>query len=219
MHNCSETQRMLIEIAFEENATGQRPSRVEEFSRCEFCSSEYESVRLSLKIVDQSFRATTPDEDFWSDYRQSLRRRLRDSVSAAATNGPSRHRARQLAQSLITASVRVPVLAAAALVLLTTLSVSLAIRARTLAPKTPPPTPNVVTRFVEVPVTHDRVITRIVYRERGQRTAGRWTRKADRDFPNTIASSQAAVVNSLVGFKPTQDVKLTIIKGSYREEK
>jgi len=211
MHNCNETRHRLIELAFEENSTGQCPSLAEEFKRCESCSSEYESVRLSLRIVDQSFRANTRDEDFWADYQQSLRRRLQDSVSVAAHHAPSRHRALHLAENLFTASVRIPVLAAAALALVITLSVGLAIRARTRVNETPV-TPNVVTRFVEVPVTQERVITRIVYRERAQRTAGRSPRRVDRP-------SQTAVENSLVGFKPTQDVNLTIIKGSYREEK
>jgi hypothetical protein len=81
------------------------------------------------------------------------------------------------------------------------------------------PQPIVVTKTVEVPVpretVRERVVTRVVYRERDRRQIS--AAKA-----NAIAARRnepAETPFSLIGFKPTNEVKLTIIKGSYRDEK
>jgi hypothetical protein len=82
-----------------------------------------------------------------------------------------------------------------------------------------PPQPIVVTKTVEVPVPQEtireRVVTRIVYRERDRRQYSRANVNAIAARRNQPAETQI----SLVGFKPTNEVKLTIIKGSYRDEK
>ena len=81
-------------------------------------------------------------------------------------------------------------------------------------PLSPPP-PIVVTKTVEVPVPQEKirekVVTRVVYRERDRR-------QPSRAKANAIAARRnepAETPISLVGFKPTNEVKLTIIKGSY----
>jgi hypothetical protein len=61
----------------------------------------------------------------------------------------------------------------------------------------------------------ERVVTRVVYRERDRRQPSRANINAIAARSNEPAETPI----SLVGFKPTNEVKLTIIKGSYRDEK
>jgi hypothetical protein len=73
---------------------------------------------------------------------------------------------------------------------------------------------SVVTRTVEVPVVQERVVTRVVYRER--RNASPQLAQKLRSLPREEASQGA---ESLAGFTPAHEPKLTIIKASYRDEK
>ena len=114
-------------------------------------------------------------------------------------------------------SIRVPVPLAAALLVFLGGSLVFALNSRRPISAEPP---IVVTRTAEVPVTQEtireKVVTRVVYRDRDRRQspgtrgnalAGRQTKPA------------AETPISLVGFKPTNEVNLTVIKGSYRDDK
>ena len=217
MHKCNETLRGLIDIAFDEAASGQRSSVAEELSQCDRCSSEYESMLRLLRTVDQRRRAGIPDEGFWIGYNQRLRRRLEDAAIDTTPSHAGWQSARHLAGRLFTTSVRVPVYVAIAVVTLIGVSVIVAIHARTASERGAAPV-MVVTKFVEAPVVQERIVTRVVYREHLARTVNRAAKRGDRKRPNPI-SDEASVAQSLVGFKPAQDVNLTIIKGSYREQK
>ena len=86
-----------------------------------------------------------------------------------------------------------------------------------------------VTKIVEVPVIKEKVVTRIVYVEASRRPRnapnyvndGNEGNDGDRaaviDVTNGVArvrSDPGSAAMSLAGFKPTDEVKLTIIKGS-----
>ena len=76
-------------------------------------------------------------------------------------------------------------------------------------------TPIIVTKTVEVPVIHEKTVTQVVYRKRDRREVA--SRNAN-DNPMAPRQNEATLV-SLSGFTPTNEVKLTIIKGSYQDEK
>jgi hypothetical protein len=86
--------------------------------------------------------------------------------------------------------------------------------------------PSIETRIVEVPVIHEKVVTRVVYVEKeGNRSRGganQMNREA-LNVTNRLASAgpdaAGKTAMSLMGFKPTDQVKLTVIKGSYQDEK
>ena len=82
------------------------------------------------------------------------------------------------------------------------------------------PPPIIVTNPVAVPVPHEttreKIVTRVVYRDRVRRQPLSATRNEIAVQRNEPA---AATPISLVGFKPTNEVKLTIIKGSGHDEK
>ena len=114
--------------------------------------------------------------------------------------------------SFFTASMQVPVPIAAILLLVLGATLVFTLRARR-SPVTAAPI--VVTKTVEVPVIHEKTVTQVVYRGRDRREVA--SRKANANLMVQRQSERAPV--SLYGFTPTNEVKLTIIKGSYQDEK
>jgi hypothetical protein len=122
-------------------------------------------------------------------------------------------------------SIPVPALAAAfVLLVLVPLAVAVravAVRAKLPAQVTSPPAREALPdRIVEVPVYKDRVVTRVVYVERAQRRdeARSAATTAAQSSTRTEARAAEAIKGrartaSMAGFKPADDVKLTIIKG------
>jgi hypothetical protein len=134
-------------------------------------------------------------------------------------------RLRNLLPGLATASVSVPVPVAAIVIVLFGLSIVFAMhsRRRSITEPLSGPTP-LVTRTVEVPVIRERIVTQVVYRDRSRRIISDIARmeKTARTESKVTDRRNEPVSNtptSLVGFKPTSDPKLTIIKGSYRDDK
>jgi hypothetical protein len=127
---------------------------------------------------------------------------------------------------MATTSVRVPVPAAlATMVLIGIFFFVLRSRGQAnLSPSTP--LAAVETRTVQVPVIHEKVVTQVVYVEKkGRRSRGKADQqdRAGLNAANTIAragsDTSGKPAMSLVGFKPTDHLRLTIIKGSYQDEK
>jgi hypothetical protein len=142
-------------------------------------------------------------------------------------------------RSLLTTSVRVPAAVAAALVLLFGATVFFAFYSRSEAPpksvaaRSTESTP-VPPRVIEVPVVKEKLVTRVVYVEANRRPrngANDVNERGDVGVGEDSDDSRAPVIDmttgvarvrpepraavmSLAGFKPTDEVKLTIIKGS-----
>jgi hypothetical protein len=74
-----------------------------------------------------------------------------------------------------------------------------------VARRPPVQTPVIVHVPVEVPMVQEKVVTRVVYRER---TIIRSRKPTTEETPASLA-----------GFKPTEDVKLVVIKGGAPYEK
>jgi hypothetical protein len=227
MHNCKETRKRLIEEALNQTPSDQSGPLLAEIERCPSCRGELASLRSVLRVADQGMESALPAEGFWSGHHARLQQSLeRDSslASRPRTETSTLARLRSLLQRLATASVRVPVPVAAVLIILFGLSIAFATHSRR-QPNTEPlsRTPTVVTKTVEVPVIQERTVTRVVYRERSRRTLSDIARiETARSAARVTNRPNEPVANtpiSLVGFKPTSDPKLTIIKGSYRDEK
>lgn len=228
MHNCKATRRQLIEEALNKTPSDQSGPLLAELERCPSCREEFASLRSVLRITDQAMESALPAESFWSGYHARLRQSLERDDSLASrprTETGALVMLRGLLQRLVTASVSVPVPVAAVLIILFGLSIAFATHSRR-QPTTEPPsgTSTVVTKTVEVPVIQERTVTRVVYRDRSRRTISDIARieKSARSAAKVTDRTNAPVANtpiSLVGFKPTSDPRLTIIKGSYRDEK
>jgi hypothetical protein len=215
MHNCKANRETLIALAL--NPPDQTQSLPAELETCAMCREEYAALRNSLRIAGQAKQSALPAESFWPGYHARLRQRLEAaSQSAVPSYAFEEQHLRTRLGNLFTSSVRVPVPVAAGLLLFLIVSFAFALNSRRPT-NTPPPT--VVTKTVEVLVpqetVRERVVTRVVYRERDRR-------QTDGAKANTVAARRnepAEIPFSLVGFKPANEVKLTIIKGSSRDEK
>ncbi len=172
--------------------SGEDAQLLNELRQCEVCSGEYASLQSTLRLADQAMRAAAPADDFWPTYHARLRQRL-ESVSKVDASSRPAERSGVLA-SLFGATI------------------VFALRSGR-SPVTMPPI--IVTKTVEVPVIHEKTVTQVVYRDRDRREVA--SRKANANLMVQRQSERAPV--SLSGFTPTNEVKLTIIKGSYQDEK
>ena len=232
MHNCKATRKRLIELALNKSTPDQSEPVLDELERCRACREEFASLRSVLRVADQAMEATLPENSFWSGYHARLRQSLERDSSSRDSSLAAQPRTdtalvglRNLLLRLPTASVRVPVPVAAVAIVLFGLSIAFAMHSRpqTIAGPLTVTSP-VVTKTVEVPVIQNRVVTRVVYRDRSRRSVADIdrTEKTARTQSNLTNRSNEPAANapiSLVGFKPTSDPKLTIIKGSYRDDK
>ena len=222
MHNCKATRKTLNELALDELDENQ--SLLVELEACGACRQEYARLKSMLRVASQAVQSAMPAESFWADHHQRLQQHIESAARSAvpASSYEPRTSLLTMLRNLATASVRVPVPIAAILIVFFGLSFIFAMNLRpriNVEPTTG--APSVVTKIVEVPTIHDRLVTRVVYRERNRTTATQ-PMEAARNSSNTAhgedkTNGQAPV--SLVGFKPANDIKLTIIKGSYRDEK
>ena len=236
MHNCKLSRNSFIDLALGEIEPQRATQLQTELNDCSACHEEYESLRSTLHVSNQALRSAVPGEEFWPGYRTRLHSKLLASPSqqvASAGERPSASAATvslgsQLwlaLRTLATTSVRVPMPAALAVLLVFGVFVFV-LRAREKV-QAPPSAPVelVRTHTVEVPVIQEKIITRVVYVEKKGRRSASDAKQSDRTgvptAPNNVAvtGSDPATALSLVGFKPTNEVKLTIIKGSYKDEK
>lgn len=229
MHNCKATssrlfelavRSRLFELAVDETLPDEDQRLWAELAQCSACREEYASLRNALRVADQAMQSALPGESFWSGYHARLRARLEDSSTSTVASHTARPRLGggllSGLRKIATAYVRVPVPVAAVLILFLGVSSVLAVNwRRSLNAQKLVDVPTVITKTVEVPVVQEKIVTRVVYRDRNQ-TAGRRS-------VNAVAGSEKRTPGetpaSLIGFKPTNEVNLTIIKGSYRDEK
>ncbi len=227
MHNCKTTRNSFIDLVFDEIPPASSRQLLAELSACPDCREEYAAVRSTLHVSARALRSNSPDESFWPGYNERLRHALVATADAHAVAQPAgtSNGLWPALKRILTTSVRIPVPAAAALMLLFVISV-VGMRSRGEVNAIPPtPIAAVETRTVMVPVVEEKVITRVVYvPDKTRRTVRRGldhSRPATLD--NSLASSTSAGSDrnalNLVGFEPTDKVRLTVIKGSYRNEK
>src|SRR5437868_1721524 len=198
MHNCKASRDNLIALAL--NPPDQTQSLPSELDRCASCREEYAALRTLLRVIDQTKQTALPAEEFWSGYHTRLRHRL-ETESPATVASPaaaSYVSLKTLLGNLFSNSVRVPIPLAAALLVFLGGSFVFALNSRRRA-NAPPPI--VVNRTVEVPVIQEkiqeRIVTRLVYRERDRRQPAGANAIVRRQ-----KESAAETPISLVGFKP-----------------
>ncbi|HKR21638.1 MAG TPA: hypothetical protein VJS17_03545, partial [Pyrinomonadaceae bacterium] len=105
----------------------------------------------------------------------------------------------------LSSSIRVPVPAAFAIAAVVVLAFIL-VRVPASAPAVEPTVVHVPVE-VRVPVIQEKTVERVVYRERRSKPAK----------PAPVITPSDSTLASLEGFKPTEQVKLTVIKGGYRK--
>ena len=221
MHNCKATKDHLIELAM--SRADQDPAPTVEFENCPACREEFASLRNALRTTEAAIDLGQPAESFWPGYRARLRERL--SREPRTSNGwlPPSPRFNLLLwlRRLATTSIRVPVPVVSAVFVFLVFSIFLMMHTRQSSSTRPILTPpSVITRTIEVPVIQEKLVTRVVYRKVHAPSGEPTARERDVARVTDYRQSERPLMNrGLEGFKPANDAKLTIIKGSYRDEK
>jgi hypothetical protein len=225
MHNCKLTRRNLIDLSLDEITGAKATQLLAELNECEACQVEYAALRSTLHVSNQALRSTMPAEDFWPGYHSRLQAKLFASETQRIEEVaplPLSSQAWLALRTIFTTSVRVPLPAALGLMLLFGASVFL-VRAHTEVNANPSaPVALVETKTIEIPVIQEKVVTRVVYVEqRSDRSKGGVNGLDRKEFPAALSGSDPAAQTamSLAGFKPTDEVKLTVIKGSDKDQK
>jgi hypothetical protein len=211
MHNCKDAKEALMEAALQ-----RRIPIPDEFVDCPRCREEFDSLRSTMQMTDVALQLVQPRENFWVGYEARLRRRLASDEQPASRS--RLHAFASLLRGLATASVPVPAPLALAVFGLLAFSTFFLLRARTISNAPPAETPSTIVRTIEIPLIQEKLVTRVVYRDRSA---------AKQTSPTTLRRDSAMVVTrrgetpatqSLAGFMPVPEARLTLIKGS-RDEK
>lgn len=237
MHNCKLTRSSFIDLSLDEVPPARMTQLLAELNDCPMCREEYAALTSTLHLSDQALRSSLPGEEFWTGYRARLNAKLLISQAQKGKNGieksstvpvrtPLISALWLLVRNSVTATVRVPVSAALALMLLFG-AFFFVVRSRgPVNVSSPTQMPTIETRVINVPVIQERVVTRVVYVEKKGRSSRRGTNQTDRLGTSSLSDSvararpdSAGAAMSLVGFKPTDQIKLTIIRGTDRNEK
>jgi hypothetical protein len=222
MHNCTETKERFVELVLDGRPL--EAADTSELNACAECRAEFDALNITLRMTSRLSETAAPAESYWSGYHARLREKL------ATTPTPSHAEKQRRKEKLgplfetmrlcVRTQVRVPLpLALAVIIACLALGVFAFRRAET--PLAQPPL--VVQAPVQVPVVQEKVVTRVVYRDR--RSSSRNSRRAinDTQTESTFAKSRKPSTDeipaSLNGFKPTDEIKLTVIKGGSPYEK
>lgn len=226
MHNCRQTRKVLVDLVLGEMPPGQSKELLSELKGCAACQAEYAEITSALHISQQALSSAPRSEEFWPGYHNRLQAGLKGLAGQANTpmhdlrpvSFPSRMWTSLTA--LVGTSVRVPLPAALAMLLLVgVLFFSVSSRGQAKVTQAAPPI-TVETRTVHVPVIQEKVVTRVVYVREKRSRSGSVQSPENVDLNTAeVTAANGKPAFSLAGFKPADQVNLTIIKGTDQNEK
>ena len=221
MHNCKATKDELVELAMRRAYQDQAPTL--EFENCPGCREEFASLRNTLRTTEAAIDLGQPAESFWPGYHERLRERLRREprISKGWLPPPPRFNLLLWLRRVATASIPVPVPVVSAVLVFLLFSIFFVMRSRPSSGTGPILTPpSVITRTVEVPVIQEKLVTHVIYRKVQAPSRELIARERVGARASDYRQSEPPLMDrGLEGFKPANDAKLTIIKGSYRDDK
>lgn len=217
MHNCKRTRGALVDLAVGELNEAQARAIRSELQNCEACRAEQLAIAGTLSVSRQALSAEHRPDEFWGSYHIRLQNKLKGmTVIESSPRAGFWNSLRAFA----TSSVRIPLPAALAAVALVCV-LSFAALSRGPVTQIPaPPIARVEVQTVHVPVVQEKIVRQVIYRDR------RRSKQSVVDYANlSTATATAKPVTdpaaklNLVGFKPADQVKMTIIKGTDQDEK
>jgi hypothetical protein len=239
MHDCQATKARLVDLIFDD--AGDAELLRSEVRSCAACAAEYRALSETFRAFDRAAGEARPPEEFWPGYHARLARRL-DAAALAAPPAPGAAlaSARVADASPPTAVARLRRALAARWSVPAPLALAALLLIVCLTPFALRPTPVVITptprandpapaanespsvRTIEVPVIHEKVVTRKIYVTRPARRRERTppagdTRAAAGPTPDAVASAPNR--DMLTGFQPSGDVRMRVIKGSFEDER
>jgi anti-sigma factor RsiW len=208
MHKCKTNETTLTELALDEVSPSERERLLAELQDCPNCREEYSSIERALRATGDALRSFSPPESFWSGYHARLERHLASNAANINLHPTLSARVRQLFSS----SVRIPVPVAAALIVGFAATALLALDQSRNQPALVEQSIPVQTRTVDVPVFREEVVTRVVFVRKPSPESAELSR------PQHSAPREKALA-SFSGFQPTNQVNLTVIRGSSVDDK
>jgi len=218
MHNCREAKERLTEMILDGRSDDELSA---ELDTCAECRAELDALNATLRMTTRVRETAVASESYWPGYHARLREKLSHAklshaqVRRRKENTGASFALLRLCVKTLFRPVPVP-LAVAALIICCLGLFAFRIARRPAITQEP----MVVHVPVQVPVVQEKVVTRVVYRDRylPARTSKRGGQ--DSQAENTFAKSQKRDdIPMLTGFKPAEDVKLTVIKGGFPNEK
>ena len=227
MHDCRKLENGLVDLVFNELPPDEKRKLLTEIEKCTACLSEYHSMTETLLVFDQSVEASLPDESYWPEHHAALCQRLETHAAPVKTKRDS------FWKRLLRAKLPIPVPVAAVVAIVLLSSSILALRHPkvevmtaqpvTLATTTTPP------RIIEVPVIHERVVTRTVYVEKRGRVNNGGSRQTPTQAPYEPSLTARYLGNesgqgnlftriNLTDFQPPDEMKIRIIKRRNSDE-
>jgi len=197
MHNCNTTRERLTEQLLD--GCDPRMSLAADLRECAECREEFRALKETLALTTRLIETATPPDNYWPGYHARLKEKLYAAQQPRIEPG-------QQYPGFFSSSIRVPVPVAFALGVVVVLAFVLL-----RVPANEPAEPTIVHVPVEVrvPVIQEKTVERVVYREKRSKPAK----------PAPFTPPSESTLASLEGFKPTEQVKLTVIKGGSGNEK
>ena len=220
MHNCKATRELFTELLLDGVNHRLDKSLATELNTCPECLEEFGSVRETLRLTRRSIERAAPTESYLTAYNASLKQKLVDAEMAPVASARPANQMSWL-NLFLRSSVRIPVPVGVSLLLLFALAFVLTTLASRSA-KDPVQITSVVRVPIEVPVVREKIVTQVVYRERKRAAVSKASNRltSSTDVDSALAASQKRDVRpTLIGFKPLDEVKLTVIKGGSPDEK
>lgn len=214
MHDCTQTKEQVTELLLDGAARRPDAALARELRECIECRAEFDAISATLRITTRLNETVAPTQEYWNGYHERLEQKLRSAGAAmrepVAANGPT------WIEKFFKSSVRVPVPVGLAVIAVCAVLIPIAIRASRSEPSVAQ-NPTIIHVPVEVPLVQEKIVTRVVYRERRSRmkSSNRFGEASRLDA--TFAKSQEPA--TLKGFKPSEEIKLTVIKGGSAYEK
>ena len=220
MHSCNETKERITELLLDGADCRSDEALSAELRGCGECRNEFNALRATLRLTMRLKETAAPTESYWIHYHAKLRQGIEDWAKQSHAKA-QRRREESLGflaplRLCVKTSIPVPVPLMVGMILACVALGLFAVRAS----RTPAAQPPVIVHVpVEVPVYQEKVVTQVVYRDRrpSMRTSKQLSNAAP-DPESTFAKSRD-VPAALSGFKPTEEVKLTVIKGGSTNEK
>jgi hypothetical protein len=210
MHNCKATTDRITELLL--NRPNARPDDLlsKELLRCAECRNEFDALKETLRITTRVIEKSEPSKSYWNGYYTRLKQQLDN-----ATIHDFESRERTLFARFLGSSIRIPVPVGLALMFFFPVALLFATRGSqkevVVTQKVSVPVP------YEVPVVQEKIVTRVLYRNRITRRTERPT--VDSAVAKSVKTQNEARTPALIGFKPLDEVKLTVIKGGSPNEK
>jgi len=164
---------------------------------------EGDETKAILRMVTRLSETVAPPESYWDGYHARLREKISHAAAQRRDVNPAPFFAPLRRYVRLTVPVPVPLVFASLLAV----AAFAVFTFRGVRPTPPPQNPIVVHVPVQVPVVQEKTVTRVVYRER--RSPPKQSKR-----PNDTVQ----VESTFAQFKPTDDVKLTVIKGGSTNE-